>query len=438
MHLYCVKKIILIFLTINSFRAASQLSFTSLDSLLQYASAKSVSTRISEQQTLLAKWTKIAAIGNSVNFRNPLSFSANNNLQLPVNFIPAEAFGGPAGSYRQITLGQQYVSNFNFNPQIDIINPGNLAKIKSASVSKELTEVNNQLVRKSLSESIAAAWSNVVALQEQEIITVQSLASADSITQICRNKEQAGTGRRQDLNNALANGLAVADKLNQVRTGIQQQINAIKILCDIPSSTTVEIKPQPTNGFGVTAKPTGRLQSMALSLQSELAIAELKSVRGSMLPVVSLQYYEGWQKNSNTGFFDANAAWIHNRFLGLRITMPFPPEVSRLSQSYNNKVSGRISALNSIHGQLQEEISNESLQLEYDKSLASFNTGSEIVKLKADNYEKSLAQYEAGILPADFLFIAFNDLLSSKLNMATARAALEYNRQRIIINNQFK
>jgi hypothetical protein len=34
------------------------------------------------------------------------------------------------------------VSNFNFNPQIDLINPQNLARIKSAEINKQIQELN--------------------------------------------------------------------------------------------------------------------------------------------------------------------------------------------------------------------------------------------------------------------------------------------------------
>src|ERR1700752_5140177 len=132
-----------------------QITFTGLDSVFAYAERNSVTVKTATQQSLLAKWTKVAAIGNTVNFRNPLSFSLTDNTQLPVSFIPASAFGGRPGDLKAITLGQQYVGNFNFNPQIDFINPYNLAKVKSSSLNNELTEVNNLLNKKNLFESIA-------------------------------------------------------------------------------------------------------------------------------------------------------------------------------------------------------------------------------------------------------------------------------------------
>src|SRR4051812_29956517 len=127
-------KKILLFAFLSSAISNAQVSFNNLDSIFAYAEKNSATVKTATQQSLLAKWTRVAAIGNTINLRSPVSFSLTDNTQLPVNFIPASAFGGRPGDLRPITLGQQYVGNFNFNPQIDIINPFYLAKVKSASL----------------------------------------------------------------------------------------------------------------------------------------------------------------------------------------------------------------------------------------------------------------------------------------------------------------
>src|SRR5258708_2376205 len=121
-----MKKIFL-FLTLIAFTAQSQIVFTHVDSAFAYAQRNSVSSKINAQKILLAKWTHIASMGKTVNFSNYIIFTPTDNFMLPEIFIPASAFGGRPGDLRPITLGQQYVSNFNFNPQIDIINPANWA-----------------------------------------------------------------------------------------------------------------------------------------------------------------------------------------------------------------------------------------------------------------------------------------------------------------------
>jgi outer membrane protein TolC len=437
LHICYVKNKMIIFLLLLAGTNKAQITFTSLDSVLSYTQKKSSSIKITNEQNLLAKWTKIAALGNTINLRSPISFSSTDNTMLPVNFIPADAFGGPPGTFRQITLGQQYVSNFNINPQIDIINPYAWAKVKSASINKEMTEVNSLLIKKNLFESIAAAYYNCVSIQDQINLTQQSLQAADSIVFIVQNKYSLGIVREQDLNNAKVNQLNVTDKLNQLKLMLQQQQNSLKILCDIPASTKLSIVNE-DHVSDSKGKAGSSLPYRYTELQAGYARSELRANRLNMFPIISLVGYQGWQQNSNTAFFDNNASWIQSRYIGLRITVPFPPDVTKLSQSYTSKINYHIAQLNNDHTKLQTELSNESLNIDAEKANSSYQTAKQIVDLKKANYEKSINQYKEGILPTDNLLTAFSDLLNSELNFISAYSNLQYNNSKININNTVK
>lgn len=422
-----------------SFTGKGQISFNSLDSLLSYAERNSTTIKTNSQQSLMAKWTKVAALANTVNFKNPVSFSATDNLKLPVNFLPAEAFGGPPGTFKPVTLGQEYVSNFNFNPQLDIINPYNWAKIKSAEVSKELTEVNNLLNQKTLYENIAAAYYNSVALQEQITLTEKSLSASDSIQTIVQNKFVLGLVREQDINNAMVNALNVKDKLVQLKSLYQQQINTLKILCDISSGTQITLQNQSKLELqDGDQKSISTLNNRYSDLQNQYAKSELRANRMAMMPVLSAFYYKGWQQNSNTSFFDSKSTWIQSNYIGLKITVPFPPDVSKLSQSYTSKINFRIASLNNTHTVLQNELNNRNLELDYEKAFSTYLVSKKIKELKNNNFEKSMNQYKEGILSTDNLLIAFNDLLNSELNLTSAFSSVQFTKSKISINNSLK
>ena len=119
--------------------SAQGLEFNSLDDLLTYADAHSAVTKSADAQTELARLQNAAAIANTVNLRGTASVTATNNFALPVNFLPAEIFGGPAGTFRQVTFGQQFVNVASIAPQLDVVNPSTWARVGSARSSAELT-----------------------------------------------------------------------------------------------------------------------------------------------------------------------------------------------------------------------------------------------------------------------------------------------------------
>jgi OMF family outer membrane factor len=424
------------FQTVNG---QTELSFNNLDSLLKYAENNSISIKTGEQQILLAKWQKISAQAGLVNFRMQTNFNLTNNTELPVSYMPGEAFGGAPGTFKEVTMGQQYVGNLNIAPQIDIINPANWAKLQSANVHSELADINNLIAKKSLFESISASYHNIVSLQEQIELTQKSLLIADTLLLNMQNKYSAGIVRQQDLNDAQINKLTLADKLEQLKISLKQQYFSLKILCDIPETTLLTINEptnynqQLTNGLEVD----NQLNYKSSLLKVDLVNADLKTNHFMQLPTVSLVFYDAWQQNSNLMFFDNNVQWLNSQYVGLKLSMPFP-DINRFTQTKTSKINKTISLQNAEHTKLQTDFTNKQLLLDYEKAYSQFITTKQIYELKDQNYQLALNQFNMDILSSDKLLIAFNDMITSRLNYSNSLANLLFSKSKIDINNSIK
>jgi OMF family outer membrane factor len=424
------------FQTVN---AQSELSFNNLDSLLKYSENNSISIKTGEQQVLLTKWQKISALAGLVNFRMQTNFNLTNNLELPVTFLPAEAFGGTPGTFKEVTMGQQYIGNLNIAPQIDIINPASWTKLKSANVNAELTNVNNLIAKKLLFESISAVYHNIVSLQEQIELTQKSLLIADTLLLNMQNKYSEGIVRQQDLNDAQINKLTLADKLEQLKLSLKQQYFSLKILCDIPETTLLTIN-EPINYnqlFTLDLEVDNQLNYKSSLLKVDLANADLKTNHFMQLPTVSLVFYDAWQQNSNLMFFDNNVQWLNSQYVGFKLSMPFP-DVYRLTQTKTTKINKTISLQNAEHAKLQTNFTNKQLILDYEKAYSQFITTKLIYELKNENYQLALNQFNMDILSSDKLLIAFNDMITSRLNYSNSLANLLFSKSKIDINNAIK
>ena len=90
------------------------------------------------------------------------------------------------------------------------------------------------------------------------------------------------------------------------------------------------------------------------------------------------------------------------------------------------------------HSNLQNDISNNQLHLDYEKAYSQFTVNQQISKLKEDNYRMALNQYNQAILSFNNLLIAFNDMLVSRFNYSSSLANLMYTKSKIDINNNIK
>ncbi len=418
--------------------AQNALTFGSVDSLLIYAEQKSYVIKTGDQQSLLAKWTKISSYFNTINIKSPISATWTDNLQLPVSYLPAEAFGGPAGTFKAVTMGQQYITNYAITPQIDIINPSAWARIKSAELNKQLIKVNNQVAKKNLFESIAATYYNILSLQFQVNLIQQHVKAGDSLQTIGENKFSQGIIREQDLNNIKVNQLNIEDKLNQVKAQLEQNINSLKILCDLKSETNIQFTETIENASVESDQKAA--SSMLLIKQAQLQSHYLKSEMNAnrwltFSPTLSLIFNQAWQQNSNVGFTDSKANKFTSQYIGLRLSVPFPLDPGRLAQNYTAKINYNMSAITALHSDLQNGMINQNLDIDQQRSLSTYNTTKQISELKSANYTKSMNQYKEGILSTDLLLNSFSDKVNADIALAGAKASLKFTQAKIKLNN---
>lgn len=422
--------------------AQGTLSFGSLKEVFAYADAHSVTFKNASQQVLMAKYQTLAARLDKWKLKGDANLTSTDNTKLPVNFIPAEIFGGPSGTYRQVTFGQQYVTGVNFAPQIDILNPYSIAKVKIARASEQLTNVTNLLDKKNLYESVAGAYYNILSYQWQIEVTRHSLLNADTLTQIMEQKQVQGIARQQDVNNAKANQFAISDKLNQLEMNLAEQYNNLKLLCDIDHQTQVAISEPSDEMLVMVPDPFnrdrgGNLAWMQARYQLDYQEADLRANKLWFLPTLTLFSSVGWQQNTNNHPFD-NSRWIGSNYVGLKLSVPIFPDVTKVAAVRYDRINVAMAKNNLAHAALQDSLNFGQLSTDYYHAYKSAGYASQIAALKEDSYYKNLNIYKEGILSATDLFTAFNDWLNSSLNEKAQRANALYSDSKIMINKIVK
>jgi OMF family outer membrane factor len=434
-----VSIIIISILSLATVRAQQVFRFTNPDSLIAFAERNSIAMKTGDAQALLAKYQTLYAKINRFNPRANLNYTATDNTQLPVNFFPAEVFGGTPGTFKEVQSGKQYIQSVYITPQIDVINPATWEKVKSARLNEQLASVNNKSSKKSLSESIAAAYFNIVSFQQQTTITSKTLLHADSILQIFQNKYEQGILRSQDVNNAKVNKLVIKDRLQQIQNAMEQQYNLLTLLCDADAASVIEIEhDEDTN---VTfQQPVIALNTLAVEqsqLQLQYARSEYKANKAGFYPTFSLIGNWAWQENSNQHFFDNTVRWLPTNYIGLWVRYTFP-DAGRLSQTATAKTNWEIAEMNLKHTTKQKETENVQLNLDFKKAKEILMIAEEVKHLKEDTYRKNLNLFVQDIYPADNLFLSFNDALTAVLSYQSARINLLYQLSKININNNIR
>ncbi len=434
------KYLLLVFIGISFYaNAQNTLSFNSLDDLLNYADKNSYTFKNANAQTLLAKYTRLAAEWGVVNLTGNANLTFTDNTKLQTSFLPDRIFGIPDDGFHPIQLGYKYLTNINFTPQFDIINPALLTRIKVAKANENLVAINNLLNKKSLYESVSACYYNIMSYQSQIEITQKSLSNTDTLVQIFTNKRKEGIIRIQDLNSIVANQLTLKDKLQQLQAQLQTQFISLKLLCDIASNTNVEIKnaENDVDNFNSALEAKGNLVAQQTFWQHQYQLKTLRMDELWFAPTISLIGNAGWSQNTNNHFLDNTKIYSTN-YVGLKMLMPIVPDVNKIAAVKYDRVNLQIARNNWNHAALQDSLNNNQLKVDYQKSFNSYQLNKQIENLKEDIYFKNLNIYKEGVLSSTDLLNSFNDWLNSSLNRAMQAANSEFAKSKIIINNTIK
>jgi len=413
---------------------AQKKQIDNLPALLQYAHQESYIKNYNYKQAELAKLTTKTAFGNVINPRIPTTASIIDNSKQPVSFIPAEIFGGPSGTFKEVTMGQQYISNLSFSPQFDIVNLGNYARIQSALVNEKLVEINGKLAEMALYEQLNGVYHNILGYNTQKEMLLKNQQIADSILQIVQQKNILGIIRLQEVNDALFNKITIEDKIEQLDFQLKQQYTILKMLCETEEDIELLFKDNMAIPENVLVEGND-LELKQLTYQRLFLEAEKKAALWQQLPTLSFVSNLSWQNNSNNRFFDPNSNLINSNYWGLRLNWDLPTNVNKLSAYKTAQINSQLAEINQKHNQLQNDSENEQLFTEYQKTIRQFKNQQKLLALKQENFEKSRNQYNANILSLDKLLLAHNDLILQESTLLNAKNAVLFTKSKIEINN---
>jgi Outer membrane protein len=418
----------------------SQTVFYSLDSLLLYAEQNSYTIKTGEQQSLLAKYGKLAAIGSIPDIQGGVNFTATNNNKLPVNYFPAEIFGGPPGTYREVTMGQQYVNNLNGSIDVKLFKLTGWDELRRAKLNIRITASNNLLNKQSLFNDIAATYFNIVSLQEQIETSEHNISAADTLLTAVKNRFKEGLVSKKDVNDAEINLLNVNENRSQLNFQLQQQRNNLKILADLPLSDSVIINHSLNKGQ-LTAIQTEQYSDLSYKnavLNEELAKIDVLKNKHALLPIASFFFSDNHlQSSNNFDLFNSSPAWVQSQYFGLKLSWNLPSS-STISQIYSSRTNYRIARLNTEHAKKQTETNNSQLTIAYKKALSQLITSEKVFMLSSESYQKSLNKFSEGLFAVDDLINTFNEMLTHRYNYTTALVSLSLAKAKIDINKRIQ
>ncbi len=428
---------IALFFQTENIKAQEQKEFAAINEILVFTKSKNYQFKNADWQIKLANLTNKTAKLNRYNPKIPTSIQVLDNINQQVSFLPGQAFGQPNGTFKEVTIGQQYVSTFNIQPQFDILNMASNAQIKTAKINQQLVENQNKINEQTLYEKINMVYFNILSFDAQKEVLKENIKIANDILRIINNKFNAGIARKQEVNEAEVNLISLQDKLEQIEMNTKMQYQTLNLFFENQIDASLSQNLWDYQNIDTVLQTQNNLIVENARLQSQMAQQEYKALKYQNLPVLSFVSSFNWQNLSNDFSFAKNSNWINYNFVGLKLSYDLPTTIQKYSNQKSKQMQIEIWKNNEEHSQKENETRNAQMVLEYEKSLKQKENFRKIYDLKKDTYEKNYNQFKENILSLDKLLISQNDMLISKLNMVLALANIGFNKTKIEINNKF-
>ena len=413
---------------LSSSQGTSQTPVNGLQELYQLADSTAFSLKIQKQELRVAKLTKQASYGNIFNPRLPINASIIDNTELPINFIPAEVFGGAPGTFREVVFGQQYISTLTVTPQLDLIAPGRWGEVRMAEVNYEKVQVNGIITQRDIRNTLCSYYYTILHLEAQRQLLEENYSIADSIYRAVQAKANEGLVRQSDVNEAQIFLLQQSNLLNNNQKQYESTLLQLE--------NVIGRKVQVAGSIESTEIPSILKDSRELDLKRLEMLYAKSAWRASkleQLPVLSFVSSFAYQNNSNDRFFDSNQRWINSNYIGLRLTWDFPTNIQKLTNVRNQKL--KFNMASTQYEQTLLSVKNKELeqQLEWSRLEKELKSISEIRLLEQANFGFALDQYNQGLIPLERLLQVQLNKIQAEVNEHAAKASLAL--QTAIINN---
>jgi outer membrane protein TolC len=420
----------LLFSTVHSFAQQNQ-----VDELFQLALTHNLNLKNNTLQKELADITSKIAGLNAFAPRIPVSYQALDNIALQRMYVPGVLFGQPEGTFKELTMGQKYVATFNISPQFDILNFGNKAQRKAATLNEASVALNEKSVQRDIYLQINSAYHNILSFQRQRTVLEENLKVAKKIKEVITNRQEEGLARKQEVNEAEVNIITLEDKIYQVDQNVVLQYELLKVLTGTQNLPDIASEVHFSSNHIIRAESD--LDSELAEMKSKVASQDVFSARRDQWPVLSAISSFNWQNLNNSFFYGAGSNAIHYSFIGLKLSWDLPTNVQKISNLKNKEIQFKMAENAQKQAAEQQAFSNTQREIELSKAKGQWESLKKIEQLRKDTFGKNFAQFEEEILSLDKLLISQNDLLVSQLNLASGAVNVNYNFEVIRINNLY-
>lgn len=160
---------------------------------------------------------------------------------LPYQLMPAAAFGGPEGTYKEVQFGVPQSMNANLQLAVPLFNSTALNAIKSTRIATELSEIQKTKTDEDVVLEVSNAYYNAQIILAQITFLDSNIINTDKLLETTTLLYQQQIAKGTDVDRLKLQVEQISTQRSSVISQYQQVLNALKFLIGKPISDSIEV-----------------------------------------------------------------------------------------------------------------------------------------------------------------------------------------------------
>lgn len=348
-------------------------------------------------------------------------------LKIPTSLLPAQIFGGPAGTFIPVQFGTKFNANYGANFQQLLFDGQVFVALQARATSLEMQRKNAAVTEEAIKANIYKIYYQLSASKTQLNILDANIERLNKLAQDAQIMYKNGFAEKLDVDK-------VNVQLNNLQTEKLKATNAVsigfmglKMLMGMPVKDSLElteiINEQSLNSDVLVENNFQygqRKDFQYLSTVKKLTDYNVQRYQLSYLPTISMS--GAYSKNAQRSKFDffEGGNWFTTSLISLNVNLPLFNGFAREARVKRTKIE-----LKQIENQidaLKNNIDNEITQakLNYMSSVATVQFQKKNMLLAENVYQQTKKKFEAGTGSNTEISAAQTDLVSAQNNFMNA------------------
>jgi len=370
------------------------------------------------------------------------SAELQNFLDIPVQLVPAEFFGGEAGDFAEVKFGTKY----NFNAGISatqLIFDGTY--IVGLKASRTVVELSTNLELKSEQEikfNVAEAYHTVLLAAENLKILQENLGNIQKTLDDTQALFENGLTEQQDVDQIKLNRNQIQINIDNTQRFLDISRQTLNFLIGIDLAREVVLTDNIENLVLISNDEKYLERDPELYTHPDYLVAksnlEIQGLtvdgnKAAYYPSLSgfFNYRQTAQRNE-FNFFDDNEPWFPTSIIGLQLNVPIWSSFQRKARVQQAEIGFKQSLMQLEQTEENLKLGVERARSNYENALKKWGNQKESIELARSISDKTNIKYSEGIASSFELNVAESQLLNEQskyiqaaLDLLTAKQNLD-------------